>query len=75
MGPKIAAFFALVASIFAALFFREKASHEKDIRKGVEEARKIEKKATGALVDGLTKESEVTDEIPNDPDTDIFSGK
>lgn len=72
---KIAAGFAFVASILAALFYKEKASHEKDIRKGVEEARENEHKAVEAMVKGLTEESEVTDEIPTDPNTDIFSDK
>lgn len=51
----------LAAAIFAALFYRSKAKYEGAMRKGVEQARKTEQKATDALTSGLNNERKARD--------------
>lgn len=48
----------IVAAVFAALFYRSKAKYEGAMRKGVEQVRKTEQKATNAMVNGLNREKE-----------------
>lgn len=53
---------AFLAAVFAALFFWQKAGREKDRRVAVEGARKTERKAGKALIDGLQNEQEAVNE-------------
>ena len=48
----------IAAAVFAALFYRSKAKYEGAMRKGVEQVRETEKKATTAMVNGLNREKE-----------------
>ncbi|GEM_PF-3847252 len=57
----LAAILAFAAAFFAALFYREKASHETDKREAIEGVRRTEQKANQALIEGLTHEQEAID--------------
>lgn len=48
----------IIASIAIALMYRSKAKYEGAMRKGVEQVRETEKKATQALTKGLEREKE-----------------
>ena len=48
----------VLSSILAVLFYRGKATQERDKRKAQEAARKAEQKATEALVEGVEREKE-----------------
>lgn len=48
----------IVAAVFAALFYKSKAKYEGAMRKGIEQQRATEKKATDAMVKGLNREKE-----------------
>lgn len=52
----------ILASVMSVLFFRKKAQHESAKRKGIEKARETERKAADAMVEGITREQEKTDE-------------
>ena len=47
---------ALGLAIMTALFYRGQAVHQKAMRKGIEQVRETEKKATDAMVTGLNRE-------------------
>ena len=59
----------VISAVFFGLFYREKAKHEKAVRKGVEKAREVEKNATEALLEGLENEGKITID-----DDDTFLG-
>lgn len=49
-------------SIAIALMYRSKAKYQGAMRKGVEQVRATEQKATQAMVKGITREKEARDE-------------
>ena len=53
----------LASGIFAFLWQRCKASHERALKRGISEARKVEGNATDKLVEGLANENKVTGSI------------
>jgi hypothetical protein len=58
----IIAILGVIASIAIALMYRSKARYEGAMRKGVEQVRETEKKATQAMTKGLEREKKVRDE-------------
>ena len=63
----------ILASVFAALFYRKSAQFESAKLDGVEKARETENKATDAMVDGLKNEQEEINEAANSTKRDGFS--
>ena len=68
----IAALAALLASILAALLYREKAVRADQRRKAVEGARATEQQATRALTEGLRHEQEAMNVAKANPRRDHF---
>ena len=58
----IIAVLGIVASIAVALMYRSKAKYQGAMRKGVEQVRETEKKATQAMVKGIEREKEARHE-------------
>lgn len=59
MKAKLIAFLAFVSAVFAALFYRERANYKEAQLDGERRARKVENKATDAMINGLEKENEI----------------
>ena len=59
MKSKLIALFAFVSAVFAALFYRERASYKEAQLEGEKAAREVENKANDAIIDGLEKEDEI----------------
>lgn len=58
----IIAVLGIVLSIAVALMYRSKAKYQGAMRKGIEQVRETEKKATQAMVKGIKREKEARDE-------------
>ena len=52
---------ALGLAILAALFYRQKASHEQDKREAVEHSNEVERTANQAMIDGMGHELDIRD--------------
>jgi len=61
----------VLLATLAALGF-EKAKNANLQRKAEKASRETEERVTDAMVEGLENESEVSDEIPSNPDHDLF---
>ena len=58
----IIAILGIIASIAIALMYRSKAKYEGAMRKGVEQVRETEKKASQALINGMKREKKARDD-------------
>lgn len=56
----------VLAAVFGFMWQMPRAKHERALKRGIEEAREVENKATDAMINGLEKENE----IKNDNSTD-----
>ena len=56
----------VLAAVFGFMWQMTRAKHERALKRGIEEAREVENKATDAMINGLEKENE----IKNDNSTD-----
>jgi len=65
----------IVAAVFAALFYGSKAKYESAMRKGTEQVRKTEKKATTAMVNGLNREKKARENAKNNIINRNYFGK
>lgn len=64
-----------VATFFYALFRMEQVKRAKEKLNAIKSARETEQKATGALVTGLKKESEIRNEKIDPDKRDHFTGQ
>jgi len=65
----------IVAAVFAVLFYRSKAKYEGAMRKGVEQVRETEKKATTVMVNGLNREKKARENAKNNIINRNYFGK
>ena len=62
----------LAAALFFGLYNREKANRQKEKIKGIQQARKTEKEANKAMMDGLKNEQNIKDNINTSDDDKLI---
>lgn len=62
----------VISSVFAALFYREKAKHQEALKDGIQEAREIEHEAQDQLNKDLEKERQARENAANRTDRTDF---
>ena len=63
----------VLTAVFGFMWQLTRAKHEKALKKGIEEAREVENKATDAMIDGLNKEQKAEEDAKNNTNRSDFS--
>ena len=62
----------VLAAVFGFMWQMTRAKHEKALKKGIEEAREVEQKATNAMVEGLENEQKEIKDAKNNTSRSDF---